>query len=320
MSYTSYQFIQPLIVQAEQNNANMRCIFECPVTGERVKSSARIRRSQELTDVATRKTKQSLNRSFRHSIRQGILRKLGYNMFGYFMAEMASSVASDIILSVQSTFTAEEQENAIVEAFENVKSRFAWDEQNGRWLSVRAIKEKGTDFAKQLHTAPISERYDQSILARMLVEIATDDGYLAQEERAFLDHFMPSEFGSIQQLTARPSLTNVELEETSPGAPRESMFMLAWTVALTDQKVESSQEARLQAFATALKIASGPANKLKRFAQLFVIDQAIEQVYSSGQLDQAGQEQITRLAEQIALPPSEIQRAMIKYRKRNGLV
>ena len=154
----------------------------------------------------------------------------------------------------------------------------------------------------------------------MLVEIATDDGYLAQEERAFLGHFMPSEFGSIEALTARPRLTTVELEETSPSATRESMFMLAWTVALTDQKVESVQEARLQAFATALNIASKQANKLKRFAQLFVIDQAIEQVYSSGQFDQAGQDEITRLAEQIALEPSEVQRAMIKYRKRNGLV
>lgn len=320
MSYTSYYFIKPLIVQAERNNASMRCIFECPITGERVKSSARIRRSQELTDVAVRKTKQSLNRSFRHSIRHGILRKLGYNMFGYFMAEMGSSVAHEVISSVQSTFTAEEQEKAMIEAFENVKSRFAWDKENGRWVSVRAIKEQATDLAKLLYTAPISQRYDESVLARMLVEIATDDGYLAQEERAFLAHFMPSEFGSIEELAARPGLTTVELEETSQGTTRESMLMLAWTVALTDQKVESKQKARLQAFATALNIVSKQANKLKRFAQLFIIDQAIEQVYSSGQFDQAGQDEITRLAEQIALKPSEVQRAMIKYRKRNGLV
>jgi hypothetical protein len=72
---------------------------------------------------------------------------------------------------------------------------------------------------------------------------------LAQEERDFLANFVPSDFGSIEQLAAQPPLSPVELEETSSGATRESMLMLAWTVALTDEELDANEEAILQRFA-----------------------------------------------------------------------
>lgn len=321
MSYTSYQFIEPLIVRAEQKGSAMHCTFECPVTGESVESRASIRRGQGFADTASRSVQRGLHRNMRNTIRRNILKFLGHNTWGRMAADMVDSFVGETFFSSgQQNYSANEKEQAIIQAFENVKSRFAWDEQNRRWVSARVMQEMATEFTKQLNAAPITNRYDQSVLARMLVQIASADGYLAQEERDFLASFVPSDFGTIEQLARQPPLSVVELEETSPGATRQSMLMLAWTVALTDEELEANEEAILQRFANGLNIPAQRASELKRFAQLFVIDQTIEQVYSSGSFYQGAQNELMQLAQQIGLEHSDVQRALIQYRKRNGLV
>jgi hypothetical protein len=60
--------------------------------------------------------------------------------------------------------------------------------------------------------------------------------------------------------------------------------------------------------------------ELRRNAQRFVIDQAMDNVYPDGKMDSVAQNEVYQFAGKIGLDRSEIERVEIRYRKRNGIV
>lgn len=318
MAEITFENVKPLLANAQQNGATMQCTFRCPTSGATVEASASIKKGRGLGDVA----KQSAKRSLMWSVRSGVMRAvrsvLGYGFFGRVGRDIANQLLGDAAKKADQAYSDDEKNAAIVDAFTNVSSQFVWDGKKGRWVSAKGAGDVLTDFAKQLSQAPVTEKYDRVVLARILVEIANADGRLADEEKELLKSFITPDLGSFEDLSAKSPLSGAELAETSASA-RETMLMLGWAVALSDEDLASEEQARLVEVANGLQLDEGRAAQMKQHAQLYLLDQALESAYANGASD-AGRQEVMGLAQKLGIDGEAAERAEIRYRKRNGLV
>lgn len=315
MAEISYETIKPLITKQEQIKRSVHCVFRCPVSGTEVASSAGIRRGRGAKDVAL----SSAKRSFWHSVRNavaGVLRQiLGSGAAGRVGQDVAREVIKDASHSVR--YSDDELEAAAVLAFERVVDKFRWD--GNRWVAS-SVEDPDSAFDQQLGAAPITTQYDKGVLARMLVEVAKADRELKSQEEDFLCEFIEPELGTVAELAKLADLTPVELEETSEGAVRESMLMLAWTLALCDEDLAVGELSRLRTLAKGLGVSDARAEQLQGHAQVFLVDKALGRVYASGSRDAAALSKVMALAKTIGLDATAAERADVRYRKRHGIV
>lgn len=323
MAAPTYESIQPNLRSAHQEGSTLRCTFHCPVSGEVVESQGTLRREKGLKDVAVDSVKRSAFYSLRHAVYRAVHGALGHGFLGRAAGEVASSMLGNMEHSSRQQapeFSEEEKRAAVVEAFERVASRFVWDGKNRRYVSASAAGEQLSEFAAQLAKAPVVQRYDTGVMARMLVEVARADGQVEPEEEELLASFLPAELGSVEALAKRPPLSEVELSECASGPARETMLMLAWALALTDESLAPQEARRLERYARGLGLAQERAEALQRAARLFLFEQALDAAYPDGERDESAHEDALALAGRIGLTAEEAERADIRYRKRQGLI
>jgi tellurite resistance protein len=318
MSQISYDTIRSLVVRAEQEGASMHVTFRCPVSGHEVEARAGLRAADSMGNRLVQNAKRSLMWSVRGAITGAVRRAFGHGMAG----SMAASATRGAMSSAESSqrFSESDKQDAVARAFQSVSSQFVWDAPNNRFISAQVAGEVMPDFVKQLGTTPVTTPYDQGVLARMLTEIAVADGHLGDDERAFLSDFVTPDLGTVESLVQAPRLSAAELAETSRGGARDTMLMLAWGVALTDEELSPEEAARLGELAAGLGIAAGRAQELQRFAQLYLLDQALGQVYAGGQRNAEAHAEAMAMAGRLGIDPTEAERADIRFRKRHGLV
>ena len=244
---------------------------------------------------------------------------LGSGMVGRVGQDMARSVISGAVPSGGASYSDEQRRAAIVRAFESVASQFVWQPSRGGWVAASATGEP-IEFSAQLSRAPVAAKYDRGILARMLIEIAAADGQYEAEEMEFIQGFIAPDLGTVEELASRPPLSPIELQETTKGAVRQTMVMVAWAVAFADGAYEAAEGTRIQALAQGLGLSAAQFNEAQSHAQAFVMEQAFQRAYASGRMDPATQAEVHSLAARIGMAPENLQRAEIRYRKRAGLV
>ncbi len=320
MPEVTYENIQANLVSAEQDGSSMRCGFKCLVSGETFESTGGIQKGQGLGNVARHSVKRSLFSSVRWGIARSVRSALGYGLAGRVAGDVAGTAVGSAMNKHATSFSEDEKKAAVVQAFENIQSRFAWDAKNNRWMSAQAAGDVLTDFATRLNQAPVTQTYDKGVLARMLMEVSLADGQLAAEEKSFLASFMPPETGGVDVLRDKPPLSGAELAETGKGPVRETLLMIAWCLAFTDKNLAEAEKSVLARFAGGLGIDETRAAELQNWARKFVIDQAMDGVYPDGKFDKSAQTEAYSLAEQIGLDRAEAERVEIRYRKRNGLI
>jgi len=320
MSEITYENIKPLIESAEQEGSMMKCVFKCPVSGTTVESQAAIQKGRGLADRAKESAKRSLSWRIRWGVSRLVRSALGYGIGGRVAGDVAGQAVSGAAEKVGQGFSESEKQAAIEQAFKNVSSQFVFDGKKNTWVAATVAADILTDFAGQLNSAPVSQNYDRGVLARMLVEVAQADGNLAAEEKDFLAGFISSDLGTVDELAGKPRLSPAELAEVSSGPARETMLMIAWALACTDKELAQAEQQRLAAFTEALGVADTRAAELKRYAQRFVIDQAMEGVYPGGVVDEGAKAEVYHFAERIGLDRNEAERVEIRYRKRNNMV
>jgi tellurite resistance protein len=320
MPDVTYENMQANIVSADQEGSMMRCTFKCPVSGTTVESQAAIQQGRGLGDVARRSAKRSVLSRIRWGIVRAVRSAMGGGILGRVAGDVARSATDGTLKKGGTSFSEDEKKAAVLQAFENVVSQFVWDAKNERWMSATAAGGVLTDFVAQLNKAPVNQNYDQGVLARMLTEITMADAQVTAEEKEFVAQFVPAQFGSIDDLAQRTKLSPAEFAETSKGPVRETMLMIAWGLACTDEDLAQAEKQRLAELAEGLEIPEERAFQLMVQAQKFVIDQAMDGVYPDGKLDAAAKQQVLQLAQKIGLDPDSTERVEIRYRKRNGLV
>ncbi|MBK8012642.1 MAG: TerB family tellurite resistance protein [Deltaproteobacteria bacterium] len=310
--------VKPLIEKAEQNGSTMVCVFKCPASGARIEASASIQKGRDLGGIAKASATRSLMWSLRSSVQSAVRSVLGYGILGRVGGDVAHQLLSDASKKADESYSEGEKSAAIVEAFRSVSSRFIWDTKNARYISTASAGDVLSEFQQQLESAPITQKYDRGVLARMLIEIASADGTIAPEERAFLTSFLTPEMGTLDALAQKPRLTTAELSETSPSS-RKTMLMLAWALALTDEELADEERKRLSELAEGLGLGHDQAQTAMEWAQIYLVDQALEAAYAQGATESA-KKTVMDLSARIHLDPTKAERAEIRYRKRSGLI
>ena len=320
MAEVTYESIQSLIESAEQDGASMKVTFKCPVSGGTIESSAAIKKGKGIADVA----KASAQKSLMYSLRRGVLGMvrsvLGGGAFGRVGRDVANQLMGEADKRSKEVFSEEEKNAAVVEAFNGVSSKWVHDAKNNRWVLAQAAGELLSDFDKLLQKAPITQKYDRAVLARMLVEIANADGSIAAEEKEFLAGFVTADLGTVDELLAKPALSAAELSECSAGEVRDAMVMLDWAVSFTDEELAEAEVARIKTHAEGLGVEAKRADELKGIAQSYLFEQALSRIYSGGQVDAGKKGEVMTFAKNIGMDETAAERAEIRYRKRHGLV
>ncbi len=143
-SQITYRLIQDLLTEEVVERTTLKCVFVCPVSGQRVPAQADVLKANEgsVLTKAKHRLRESMARSMTRSVSQALRSVLGNNAVG----RIAGDVGKDAATRAASghAFSADELENAAVAAFEaKARSQFVWDEALGGFRHVRAVTSAG---------------------------------------------------------------------------------------------------------------------------------------------------------------------------------
>ncbi len=300
----------------------MLVTFRCPVNEKTYEARAALTGSESVGDKVKAGARRSAMWSLRSSIAGAVRQACGYGIAGSLASGAAYGATSGVTSNVQHTYSDEQKKVAIVEAFESIRNQFVWDAAGNRFISGEAAGQVLTDFNQQLTMAGVVTPYDQKILARILTEIACADGELGDSERGFLESFLTAELGTVDTLTQQAQaspLSAAELAECTQGSSRDTMLMLAWALAFTDESLAPEEEAKLALFAEGLGIEAARAGELKAYAQIHTIDNALGSAYPGGRRNDDQHAWVMNLATRIGLAATDAERTDIRFRKRYGI-
>ena len=303
----TYDRIAPLIVQAETEGSKMYVTFQVPSTGEYVEASAPIRRSNSIQSTVTRAVKRQASREIRRTTSRLLRQALGSGFLGRTARTIVNTSTRNTDLS--RGYSEEEKRMAILDAFEQVADYFHFDERQENWRApavAPAAKAMG-EFEQRLHKQPVENRYDQEVLARMLVELGQADGLLGEEERDFLESFLPPGLGGVEAFLTSPPLTTIECEEVSEKV-KPTLYLIARALSLIDFDPDPREEDLLREYAHMLGLDAGEAEEADRVARHFVLEQSID-IHTD-------RDTLFRYAARLGMGEDEALRAQIQLKKR----
>ena len=286
--------------QVDKERNTLHCIFACPVTGRQVTAQAYISEGTGFGD----RVLDSASRSFWYEARHAVAQKICSFLPHGFLREVVQGTAWRMAYGGNDAIhSPSEINNAVVEAFENVRHEF---ERHGRgWSAKEVVTDFVTDFERQLKRAPIVTHYEGEILIRALSSLAELDGLLP-EERDFLARFC-SAFESHR--VGSPS--NVELSELRDEV-KPTVYMLASALAMADRDSSAAEAAYLEGLASGLGLSGNHTKELRRAAGQFVVEEC---VYPGSAVPDS---EISRLAQLADLSTEEVERVLVRRRKRTS--
>jgi len=320
MPQPTHDNVAPLVADLQESGRSVRVTFRCPVSGQSVKSSHSVPRNRNTSAQLTNTAKRSMMYGLQSAVNQTIRSVFGYSTVG----RVAGDVARQAMYSAtsaatnQNTLSSSEKRDAVIEAFKKVSRQFVWDSARGHWISAKAATELMSAFEQQLANHPLTHGYDRTVLARMLIEIARADGRLSGDESSWLNELIGPDVGSIADLSSRPPLSDAELNEASRGDARVTLLMLAWTMAIVDENFDSSEKQVLQGFARGLKLSNAQIKAARDHAQGYILDQALERMFTWGGHDAHARSELFALAQRLGMSQQEAQVAEARYQRRKG--
>ncbi|MEO1170760.1 MAG: hypothetical protein AAFX94_01750 [Myxococcota bacterium] len=306
MTWKKFETIEKIVKAAEQDGSVVRCTFVCPVSSSEVASSAALVRGEGLSDITG--DRGGLTSQLKDSFTRAVSSAFG----AAFLLNRSKSSSGE----EPSRYSEDERKLAIYRAFESISSRFLWHGEKGQWVSALAVPDLATEFSLQLCRAPIESRYDETVTARMMVEMATIDHRLADAERALLETFLTDDTGTLDELLKRPPLRVTELGETTPGPVRETMLMMVWALVVIDERIHDNEIDLIQTFARGLAVDEERSRALKGYAAEFAVDRALTTAYAGGERDDLEYASARSLATKLGLSRAEADRLDVRARKR----
>ncbi|CAM2008712.1 TerB family tellurite resistance protein [Acanthopleuribacter pedis] len=311
MQQANYENVLPLLASKEIDDSRVDCVFRCPVSGDTYSAAGNMVRSAEIQSNAASSVKRGIKNELSYAMGRIMRGMFGYNP----LSNMAARAAGDAIRNVKThaAYTEEDQQQAVVQAFNKVSHKFAWDAKKHAWVSASALQETQTEFEKKLARASFNNRFDSEVMARILVEMSQVDGAMSDEEKDMLADFLPPDL-SLNSLLAQPPLSQAELMETGAGPVRENMLMLAWAMLFADYEVDPAEVAFLEKLANHMKISDGQANTLKNLALEFIVMQLFEQI-GAGSMSR---DEVFGKAVAMGMDRLQAERLEVRFRKARG--
>ena len=315
MSDVTYERLKNNIAEESTNGSQVTVTFKCPVTEKLHHAVATMRASKGMGAEVKKQVKNELLYSAKRGLRSLLRGVLGGGRAGY----AAGNVAAKSVPNAGSpVFDKAAQERAVVEAFESVASEFAWSEEQKAYIDAEEANVLMSDFDKQLKNHPIQGQWERSVTARMLAEIVAADGKIEDEEREFFESFLSDDTGTLDEVIEQGSLSKVELEEVKPDA-RASMMMLAYSIAMTDEKLDAAEQEALAKFAKGLGIPLDREEQIRSWSAAKVVETMLEGCYADGQIDDDERKRISELANNIGVNEALVAKLDVNIRKRKGI-
>ena len=315
----TYELIEPLIIRTDIKGSRMLCEFQVPESDDTVESSASIRRENTVKSQASRIIKRNLTNQLRRSASRALRSALGGGMLGRTGTTIFNSVTREQARDFMQSFTDEEKQAAILEAFSKVSEYFHFDEQEYMWVkpigggmgdhSRKKKPEFLSEFELQLKNHPVSDPFEQEVLARLLVEVAAADGSISEDEKEFLQRMIPANFGTIDEIMVMDPLSDVECEEVSLKV-RETIYMLAWVISLLDMELDVRERDLLMQYGDIFGFDTNTKMKVIMAAKHYALENVITPSVS--------REELFANADKIQLSQREAEKCLINMKRRNG--
>jgi len=318
MNQPSIDTINPLIVDLKTQGRTVQVIFQCPLSGKQFPAKHYQPQDRSIGAQAIQSTKRSFMYAIQTAISQAIREVFGSNMVGRTAGNVARQTMYSASSNLQNSMSNKEKQQAILAAFQSVSKNFIWDDKGQRWISGQAVQETMSAFDQQRTQYPIQHPYDLQILSRMLVEVALADGSVTKEEREWLLNMLHPAHGTIDSIAQKPKLSPAELKETSSGGTRETLLLLAWTLALCDEEFDSSEKQLLLNYGQALQLSQSQIGRVQSIAQHYILENALEYMFGWGGQDQFARQNILQLASKIGLTQREAMEVEAKFQRRNA--
>ncbi len=314
MTTPNYSDIETLVASKEVRGSSVSVVFRCPETDVEVPSTGSLKRADGIKAQTARSVKKNMWSSLRRSVTRAVSDALGNGAAGRIARDVANSSMREG--EQKTAFSKQEIESGVVEAFVAVQGSFKLNPSTGAWSGV---KKPANGFEKRLAEAPVTERFDQGVLARSLVELSAADGEISADEIAFIADFIDPELGSVEDFAKREPLTPAELSETSEAA-RSSIMMLAWACAMSDDELADAEVARLEELAAGFGLAEEQHAAVRGDAQQFLFEQALAGVYAGGARDEEAFQLAMAAAAKMGIDDQRTVQMDASYRKAAGIV
>ncbi|MGM0558605.1 MAG: hypothetical protein ACQEVA_19625 [Myxococcota bacterium] len=318
MSEITYESIESLASDIRQSDGLLDVTFECPLTGETVRAAAPLK-PRDASDTRARD-----DEPFHFSAVRAV-NGLVRDILGYNAAFDAATTAVDSSLdkSVKADddaptgeVTDEDRRDALFRAFQSVMHRFAWDSQNDRWVAIHEVRGLGNELQRQLKLAPVESKRDRKVLERMMLDVATADDELNEAEREILLGFIDREKLRDGRSSVLQKLTQADLRQTNEGQTRETLFMLALTVAFADAEFNEEESDRIEFFGKGLGISEHRQEELLEAGKRFYVEQYLVRRFAEfGELDEEARDELGTLAEEIGYDVDTAELAFERYRQ-----
>lgn len=129
MNQPTYESLEPLVASREVDGSSVRVLFRCERTGVEVEATGSIKRLGDLKNQAARTVKKNLWQSLRRSATRAVADTLGKGTAGRIARDLTNTTLRQGEKST--AFSQAEVDAAIVAAFDRVKDRFTWSDENG---------------------------------------------------------------------------------------------------------------------------------------------------------------------------------------------
>lgn len=314
----TFDSIKPLIVATKDENSGVFVTFRCPVTGLEVQSDGQWP-DDGLLERTAGQVKRGLFASVRNSLARTVQTAVGSHTTSS-VGSVGTGAAQQIIYGTGNEIgerkhrSDKDRQTATLAAFNRVAGQFAWDENTDRFVAASSPTVLDSEFDRLVAAGPIANEFDRDLTARMIASLIASDGAVTDAERASFAGLFPG--ASLDQFVCSRAPGRVDFEESMPGPARETMLLLGWTVALTDERLSAEEHGVLTTAAEGLGIDGERALALGMIARSHVVDQAIAALVASGTDRDSVRTRVEDLGEQIGLGRDEAARAFIRWTKR----
>ena len=276
------------------------CIFCCPITKEEYLSTAHLKKASQASISFYANLRNSILTAIKNSAR------LGHVGIEFFEPLPIGDYKKDEICQ------------AIIDAFLD-SGEFFYSKIEQKWISRRAAGTQESEFEKQIRLFPAIEAIEKSILIRVMVSLANVDGDLSPREMTFLQSFLEKSKDELINILAKNMPERAEFDQIARSPARETILMLAWTIALTDEKIEENERVHLATIAEIMDIPFKRSLELKQFAQFYILEKSIKDIITNKQWNEQTRSTIIEIGAKVGLNEELCDDAIEVYFRRNPI-
>ncbi len=282
----SYETIKPLLAGSKIEGDVITCFFQVPGGGSTIEASSRIEKASSETPLsALEEGLDALKKAATYTV-QRIIDREG--------KEEGEELENTI------SFSDQEKQHAIVEAFKQISNQLVFDKNKKEWQ----YRSELTDYELQLAQQPVEKEYDRIILERLLVELAKVHEGINRQEEAYLTDLLGGDADRLQQLQQESPVSKTEAEAVTE-AVRPTIYMLVYTIAVVDHHLDDRELALLHDIAEKFGFQPQVEELLASAAKNHVFENALSMDFTH--------EQLFDLAEQLRLTKEESEKLLSQF-------